>query len=94
MTMEHFAYPWMNAFFGEKADDYRYAHLMSALEVIPYMVCVDEFQHKVFENIGMTIGIMPVTGITLPFLSCGGATMTGSSSLKRAVSGCRSSISL
>ena len=52
--MEHFAYPWMNAFFGEKADDYRYAHLMSALEVIPYMVCVDEFQHKVFENIGMT----------------------------------------
>ncbi len=38
-----FAYPWMNAFFGEKADDYRYAHLMSALEVIPYMVCVDEF---------------------------------------------------
>ncbi len=27
---------------------------MSALEVIPYMVCVDEFQHKVFENIGMT----------------------------------------
>ena len=25
-----------------------------ALEVIPYMVCVDEFQHKVFENIGMT----------------------------------------
>ena len=54
MTMEHFAYPWMNAFFGEKADDYRYAHLMSALEVIPYMVCVDEFQHKVFENIGMT----------------------------------------
>lgn len=44
----------MNAFFGEKADDYRYAHLMSALEVIPYMVCVDEFQHKVFENIGMT----------------------------------------
>ena len=51
MTMEHFAYPWMNAFFGEKADDYRYAHLMSALEVIPYMVCVDEFQHKVFENI-------------------------------------------
>ena len=54
MTMEHFTYPWMNAFFGEKADDYRYAHLMNAIEVIPYMVCVDEFQHKVFENIGMT----------------------------------------
>ena len=54
MSMEHFTYPWMEAFFGKKADDYRYAHLMNAMEVIPYMVCVDEFQHKVFENIGMT----------------------------------------
>ena len=54
MSMEHFTYPWMEAFFGKKADDYRYAHLMNAIEVIPYMVCVDEFQHKVFENIGMT----------------------------------------
>lgn len=28
-----------------------------------------------FENIGMTIGLMPVTGITLPFLSYGGSSM-------------------
>ena len=28
-----------------------------------------------FENIGMTIGITPVTGITLPFLSYGGSSM-------------------
>lgn len=28
---------------------------------------------SVFENIGMTIGIMPVTGIPLPFLSYGGS---------------------
>ncbi len=28
-----------------------------------------------FENIGMTIGIMPVTGITLPFLSYGGSSI-------------------
>ncbi|MCI5649116.1 MAG: M3 family oligoendopeptidase [Fusicatenibacter sp.] len=54
MSMEHFAYPWMEWFFGEKADDYRYAHLMNGLEVIPYMVCVDEFQHRVFENPEMT----------------------------------------
>lgn len=26
----------------------------------------------IFENIGMTIGLMPVTGIPLPFLSAGG----------------------
>ncbi len=54
MSMEHFAYPWMEQFFGEKADDYRYAHLMDALEVIPYMVSVDEFQHRVFEKPKMT----------------------------------------
>ncbi len=54
MSMEHFAYPWMEQFFGDKADDYRYAHLMDALEVIPYMVSVDEFQHRVFEKPEMT----------------------------------------
>lgn len=54
MSMEHFAYPWMEWFFGDKAEDYRYAHLMNALEVIPYMVCVDEFQHRVFEKPEMT----------------------------------------
>lgn len=53
MSMEHFAYPWMEWFFGEKADAYRYAHLMDALEVIPYMVCVDEYQHRVFEQPSM-----------------------------------------
>ena len=50
MSMEHFTYPWMESFFGENADKYRYAHLASTLEVIPYMVCVDEFQHRVFEG--------------------------------------------
>ena len=29
----------------------------------------------VFENIGMTMGIMPVTGIPLPFISYGGSNM-------------------
>lgn len=54
MSMEHFAYPWMESFFGEKADKYRFAHLCSAVETIPYLVSVDEFQHRVFENPGMT----------------------------------------
>ena len=30
------------------------------------------FLAHIFENIGMTIGLMPITGIPLPFLSYGG----------------------
>lgn len=30
---------------------------------------------QIVENIGMTIGLMPITGITLPFLSYGGSSM-------------------
>ncbi len=54
MTMEYFTHPWMELFFGDKAGRYLYSHVMEALEAVPYMVCVDEFQHKVFENPSMT----------------------------------------
>ncbi len=50
MSMELITYPWMELFFGEKTEQYKKAHLSQALTVIPYLVCVDEFQHKVFEN--------------------------------------------
>ncbi|MTT30587.1 rod shape-determining protein RodA [Terrilactibacillus sp. BCM23-1] len=33
------------------------------------------FMFQVFENIGMTIQVMPITGITLPFLSYGGSSI-------------------
>lgn len=33
------------------------------------------FAFQVFENIAMTMGLMPVTGITLPFLSNGGSSI-------------------
>lgn len=36
------------------------------------------FAFQIFENIGMTIGLMPVTGITLPFLSYGGSSIVTS----------------
>lgn len=36
------------------------------------------FLFHAFENIGMTIGLMPVTGIPLPFLSYGGSNMLAS----------------
>ncbi|MBO7406872.1 MAG: M3 family oligoendopeptidase, partial [Clostridia bacterium] len=54
MSMELFAYPYMERFFGDKTGKYLYAHFTDALKTIPYLVCVDEFQHRVFENPGST----------------------------------------
>ena len=48
MTMELFAYPYMDLFFGENAARYRLAHFCDAFRSIPYLVAVDEFQHRVF----------------------------------------------
>ena len=33
------------------------------------------FVFQIFANIGMTMGVMPVTGITLPFISYGGSSI-------------------
>lgn len=50
MSMEFFSYPWMELFFGEHAEKYRKSHLWDALECVPYMACVDEFQHRVYDE--------------------------------------------
>lgn len=50
MSMEFFTWPWMDLFFKEDADKYRFDHLASSLIFIPYGVTVDEFQHFVYEN--------------------------------------------
>ena len=49
MSMEFFAWPWAEGFFGEDARKFRYSHLMGALTFIPYGTMVDHFQHVVFE---------------------------------------------
>lgn len=50
MSMEFFTWPWMNLFFEEDTDKYKFSHLSSALLFLPYGVSVDEFQHWVYEN--------------------------------------------
>lgn len=50
MSMEFFAYPWMNLFFGEDEAKYKFIHFTDALEFLPYGVAVDEFQHYVYAN--------------------------------------------
>jgi M3 family oligoendopeptidase len=54
MSMEYFAYPWMDQFFNGEANKYRYAHLVESLQFLPYGVAVDEFQHRVYEAPDMT----------------------------------------
>ncbi|MDR1598636.1 MAG: M3 family oligoendopeptidase [Oscillospiraceae bacterium] len=55
MGMEHFTYPWLKDLFGaEHAAKARFIHLCDAFSVVPYLVSVDEFQHRVFENPGMS----------------------------------------
>jgi len=50
MSMEFFAWPYMEKFFGKDADKYRYSHLTDAIEFLPYGITVDEFQHWVYEH--------------------------------------------
>ena len=54
MSMEFFAWPWMDLFFKEDTEKYKFSHLSSAILFLPYGVAVDEFQHVVYENPDMT----------------------------------------
>ncbi|CAG7653750.1 M3 family oligoendopeptidase [Paenibacillus allorhizosphaerae] len=50
MSMEFLVWPWMELFFQEDTEKYKYAHLSDAILFIPYGTAVDEFQHFVYEN--------------------------------------------
>ena len=54
MSMEFFAWPYMDKFFGADADKYRYMHALDSFSFIPYGTMVDAFQHIVYENPDMT----------------------------------------
>ena len=54
MSMEQFAYPYAEWFFGDQADKFRFAHLQEALTFVPFGVAVDEFQHICYAHPEMT----------------------------------------
>ena len=54
MSMEFFAWPWAEGFFGSDTRKFRYSHLAGALTFIPYGTMVDHFQHIVYEKPEMT----------------------------------------
>ena len=54
MSMEFFAWPWAEGFFGTDTRKFRYSHLAGALTFIPYGTMVDHFQHIVYETPELT----------------------------------------
>ena len=54
MSMEQFAYPYAEKFFGDKADKFRFSHLQEALTFVPFGVAVDEYQHIVYASPELT----------------------------------------
>ncbi|WP_425539164.1 M3 family oligoendopeptidase [Microaceticoccus formicicus] len=54
MSMEFFTMPYMERFFKEDTEKYKYSHLAGTMEFIPYGALIDEFQHYVYENVDDT----------------------------------------
>ena len=54
MSMEFLAWPWIDQFFLEDTEKYKFNHLAGAVSFLPYGVLVDEFQHGIYANPKMT----------------------------------------
>lgn len=54
MSMEFLTWPWMNLFFEEDAEKFKYKHISGCLLFLPYGALIDEFQHIVYENPELT----------------------------------------
>lgn len=54
MSMEFFAWKWVDKFFLQDTDKYKLGHLMKSFLFLPYGVTVDEFQHRVYETPNIT----------------------------------------
>lgn len=54
MSMECFCWKFMDKFFNERANDYKFKHLLANLSFLTYGVIVDAFQHIVYENPDLT----------------------------------------
>lgn len=54
MSMEFFAWPWMNLFFGPMTDKYKFMHLSNCIYFLPYGTAIDEFQHRIYANPELT----------------------------------------
>jgi len=56
MSMEFLAWPWIDKFFIEDTEKYKFTHLAGAVSFLPYGALVDHFQHEVYGNPELTSG--------------------------------------
>lgn len=54
MGMEFMTYPWMDKFFKDRLDDYKFTHIAGAIAFIPYGTIVDAFQQYIYDNPNLT----------------------------------------
>lgn len=54
MSMEFLTWPWMDLFFQDATEKFKYDHLSGTAIFLPYGVLVDHFQHEVYEHPEMT----------------------------------------
>src|SRR5699024_12515336 len=54
MSTEYFTYPWMELFFKEGTDKYKFSHMAGDITFLPYGFAIDEFQHIVYEKPELT----------------------------------------
>lgn len=54
MSMEFLCWRFIDKFFGDRANDYKYKHLLDSLSFLTYGIIVDAFQHVVYEHPELT----------------------------------------
>jgi M3 family oligoendopeptidase len=54
MSMEFFAWPWMEDFFKEDTQKYYFQHLAGSVSFLPYGALIDHFQHEVYGHPDMS----------------------------------------
>ncbi len=50
MSMEFLTYQWMNLFFKNDTDKFKFSHINKCVTFLPSGVLVDHFQHWIYEN--------------------------------------------
>jgi len=50
MGMEFLTWPWMDLFFGDQTEKFKFYHLQGAILFLPYGCAVDHFQHWIYAN--------------------------------------------